>query len=140
MGRKRWPSGAITHDELRPLKVLASRLPCAYANPGRFVAGQPLVQGMRVALSGEMQRTHEEVIERIVHVGLSYSDSVDAHTSLVICNDPAPAQGKGYQARELGVPLVSDADFMALLGHVVGGSDVEEFVDRTPAGDQFMLF
>ncbi|GAA2396822.1 DEDDh family exonuclease [Mycolicibacterium llatzerense] len=140
VGRKRWPSGAITHDELRPLKVLASRLPCAYANPGRFVPGQPLVQGMRVALSGEMLRTHEEVIERIVHAGLSYSDSVDAQTSLVICNEPAPAQGKGYQARELGVPLVSDADFMALLGHVVGGSDVEEFVDRTPAGDQFMLF
>lgn len=140
VGRKRWPSGVITHEELRPLKVLASRLPCAYANPGRFVTGQPLVQGMRVALSGEMLRTHEETIERILHAGLSYSDSVDAQTSLVICNDPAPTQGKGYQARELGVPLVSDDDFMALLGHVVGGSDVEEFVDRTPAGDQFMLF
>ena len=138
--RKRWPNGRVTHEELRPLKALASRMPCPYLNPGRYVSGRPLVQGMRVALSGEMQRTHEEVIERIVHVGLSYSDSVDAHTSLVICNDPAPAQGKGYQARELGVPLVSDAEFMALLGHVVGGSDVEEFVDRTPAGDQFMLF
>nr|WP_155910778.1 MULTISPECIES: DEDDh family exonuclease [unclassified Mycolicibacterium] len=140
VGRKRWPSGAITHDELRPLKVLASRLPCAFANPGRFVPGQPLVQGMRVALSAETVRTHEEMVERILHAGLSYSDSVDAQTSLVICNDLAPAQGKGYQARELGVPLVSDEDFMALLGHVIGGSDVEEFVDRTPAGDQFMLF
>ena len=87
-----------------------------------------------------VMRNYRKTIERILHAGLSYSDSVDAQTSLVICNDPAPTQGKGYQARELGVPLVSDEDFMALLGHVVGGSDVEEFVDRTPAGDQFMLF
>ena len=138
--RRRWPNGRITHDELKPLKALAARMPCPYQNPGRYVGGRPMVQGMRVALSGEMLRTHEETIERILHAGLSYSDSVDAQTSLVICNDPAPTQGKGYQARELGVPLVSDEDFMALLGHVVGGSDVEEFVDRTPAGDQFMLF
>ena len=46
--RRRWPNGQVTHDELRPLKMLASRLPCAYVNPGRFVAGRPLVQGMRV--------------------------------------------------------------------------------------------
>ena len=32
-----------------------------------FVAGRPLVQGMRVALSAEVTRTHEELIERIVH-------------------------------------------------------------------------
>ncbi|MDH6243561.1 DNA polymerase-3 subunit epsilon [Mycobacterium sp. OTB74] len=139
-GRKRWPNGTITHDELRPLKVLASRMLCSYVNPGRFLPGQPLVQGMRVALSAETRRSHEEVIERILHAGLSYADCVDAQTSLVICNDPAPAQGKGYQARELGVPLVADEQFMTLLGQVVGGSDVEEFVDSDPAGDQFTLF
>ena len=33
-------------------------------------------------------------------------------TSLVICNEPTPEQGKGYLARELGVPVVSDAQFM----------------------------
>src|SRR4029078_12200894 len=106
--RRRWPNGKVTHEELRPLKMLASRLPCPYLNPGRFVAGRPLVQGMRVASSAEVIRTHEELFERIVLAGLSYADNVDPETSLVICNAPEPEHGKGYQANELGVPLVND--------------------------------
>jgi DNA polymerase III subunit epsilon len=138
--RRRWPSGLVTHEELRPLKMIASRLPCPYLNPGRFVRGRPLVQGMRVALSAEMKRTHEELVERILHVGLAYSDAVDPETSLVICNEPKPEQGKGYQANELGVPLVSDTEFMDHLDGVIGGTDIEEFTDHTLHGGQFALF
>ena len=72
MGRRRWPNGAVTHEELRPLKMLASRMPCPYLNPGRYEGGGPLVQGMRVALSAEVKRTHEELVERIIHAGLAY--------------------------------------------------------------------
>ncbi|MCT7661678.1 DEDDh family exonuclease [Mycobacterium deserti] len=138
--RRRWPNGAVTHDELRPFKAVASRLPCPYLNPGRYVEGRPLVQGMRVALSAEVIRTHEELVERIVHAGLSYTDNIDLETSLIICNDPAPEHGKGYQANELGVPLVRDDEFMRHLGSVVGGTGIEEFADATLAGDQFALF
>jgi DNA polymerase-3 subunit epsilon len=138
--RRCWPNGQVTHEELRPLKMLASRLPCPYLNPGRFVAGRPLVQGMRVALSAEVTRTHEELIERIVHAGLAYADTVDPETSLVICNESDPEHGKGYLAHELGVPLVSDADFMGCLDAVVGGTGIEEFTDATLAGEQFALF
>ena len=107
--RRRWPNGRVTHDELRPLKMLASRTPCPYLNPGRYVLGRPLVQGMRVALAAEVRRTHEELVERILHAGLAYTDAVDRETSLVICNEPRPEHGKGYLAHELGVPVVSDA-------------------------------
>jgi DNA polymerase III subunit epsilon len=138
--RRRWPNGQVTHDELRPLKVLASRLPCPHMNPGRFVAGRPLVQGMRIALSAEVTRTHEELIERMVHAGMTYTDSIDPETSLVICNEPEPEHGKGYQARELGVPLISDGDFMRSLDTVVGGTCIEEFTDDALAGEQFALF
>lgn len=138
--RRRWPNGRITHDELRPLKALAARMPCAYLNPGRYQRGRPLVQGMRVALSAECTRTHEELVERILHAGLAYSDVVDTSTSLVICNDDRPEQGKGYQARELGVPTVSDEQFMACVAAVVGGTGLEEFVDNGPAGEQITLF
>lgn len=140
VSRRRWPNGVVTHDELRPLKAVASRLPCPYLNPGRFVSGRPLVQGMRIALSAEVNRTHEELIERILHAGLAYTDTIDLETSLVICNDAEPAQGKGYQAKELGVPLVPDTEFMSALANVVGGTGIEEFTDSTPAGDQFALF
>lgn len=138
--RRRWPNGRITHDELRPLKSLASRLPCQYINPGRYVRGRPLVQGMRVALSAECNRTHEELVERILHAGLAYTDVVDPDTSLVVCNEPQPEQGKGYLARELGVPTVSDALFMDCIEAVAGGTGIEEFVDVGVAGAQIALF
>ncbi|MGN7778507.1 DEDDh family exonuclease [Mycolicibacterium sp. 22603] len=140
VSRRIWPNGRVTHDELRPLKVLAARMPCAFQNPGPYVAGRPLVQGMRVALSAEMTRTHEEVIERILDAGLAYAENVDQQTSLVVCNATEPEQGKGFQAADLGIPLVGDAEFMAMIDRVAGGTDVEPFVDATADGDQFALF
>jgi DNA polymerase-3 subunit epsilon len=140
VARRVWPNGQVTHEEVRPLKVLASRMTCPYLNPGVFVAGRPLVQGMRVGLSADVTHTHEELIERILHAGLTYTDAVDQQTSLVICNESEPDQGKGYHAGEAGIPLVSDADFMRMLDHVAGGTDIEEFTDHTLTGDQFTLF
>ncbi len=138
--RRRWPNGRITHDELRPLKVLASRLPCRYLNPGPYVGGRPMVQGMRVALAAEVGRTHEELVERILHAGLAYSDAVDKETSLVVCNDPTPEQGKGYLARKLGVPVISDVAFMDGVRAVVGGTGMEEFADAAELDQQLALF
>ena len=138
--RRRWPNGRVTHDELRPLKVLASRMPCPYLNPGHYVCGRPLVQGMRVALAAEVGHTHEELVERILHAGLAYTDAVDGETSLVVCNDPAPDQGKGYLARQLGVPVISDAQFMDSIRAVVGGTSMEEFTDTTALDQQLALF
>ena len=140
VGRRRWPNGAVTHEELRPLKMLASRMPCPYLNPGRYEGGGPLVQGMRVALSAEVKRTHEELVERIIHAGLAYSDAVDPDTSLVICNEALPVQGKGFQARELGVPTVSDEQFMRSVGSVAGGIGIDQFEQPVARGQQFALF
>jgi DNA polymerase-3 subunit epsilon len=138
--RRRWPNGRVTHDELRPLKMLAARMPCPYLNPGRYISGRPLVQGMRVALSAEVRRTHEELVERILHAGLAYCDNVDPDTSLVICNETTPEQGKGFLARELGVPVVSDSEFMDTVSGVIGGTGVDQFTDLTVDGEQFALF
>lgn len=140
VSRRRWPNGRVTHEELHSLKTVAARLPCPYQNPGRFVPGRPLVQGMRIAMSTEVTHTYEELIERMLHAGLAFTDAVDQQTSLVICDRPEPDQGRGYQAGEMGIPLVTDADFTTLLERVVGGRDVEPFVEPTSAGDQFTLF
>ena len=138
--RRRWPNGRITHDDLRPLKMLAARMPCPYLNPGRYVLGEPLVQGMRVALSAEVNRTHEELVERILHAGLAYTDAVDTETSLVICNASSPANGKGFQARELGVPTVPDDAFLREVGTVAGGTGIDRFEEPADLGRQFALF
>ncbi|MGH3970899.1 MAG: DEDDh family exonuclease [Mycobacterium sp.] len=140
VARRTWPNGRVTHDELRPLKMLASRMPCPYLNPGPYVRDRPLVQGMRVALAAEVRRTHEELVERILHAGLAYTDAVGLDTSLVVCNDTTPEQGKGYQAAQLGVPVVSDAQFMDCVNAVIGGTSMEVFIDTSPADEQLALF
>src|SRR6185312_463544 len=138
--RRRWPNGRVTHDELRPLKTVAARMPCPWLNPGRHVPGRPLVQGMRVALSAQVERTHEELIERTMHAGLAYADGLDAETSVMICNDLDADHGKGFHARELEVPTMTDAQFMTAAESVIGGTSIEDFVDPTIAGEQFSLF
>ena len=98
------------------------------------------MQGMRVALSAEVNRTHEELVERMLHVGLAYADAVDPDTSLVICNASEPDHGKGYQARELGVPTVSDKQFMDSIASVANGIGIEQFEQSVDQGQQFALF
>jgi DNA polymerase-3 subunit epsilon len=95
---------------------------------------------MRVALSAEVNRTHEELVERMLHAGLAYTDAVGPDTSLVICNDSEPDHGKGYQARELGVPTVSDRLFMDNIASIVGGIGIEQFEQSVDQGQQFALF
>ncbi|HLR99550.1 MAG TPA: DEDDh family exonuclease [Mycolicibacillus parakoreensis] len=140
VSRQRWPNGHITHTALEPLKKWAARQPGPFANPGRYVPGRPLVQGMRVALSAACARRHDELVERLVHAGLAYSDTVDPQTSLVLCNEARPAQGKGFAAAELGVPLLSDREFLTALTAVAPGTAVEQFRDTTPAAVQGALF
>ena len=95
---------------------------------------------MRVALSAEVNRTHEELVERIIHAGLAYTDDVGPETSLVVCNEPIPERGKGFQARELGVPTVADDQFMRSIAKGVDGVGIDEFVQPIDRGQQFALF
>jgi DNA polymerase-3 subunit epsilon len=89
----------------------------------------------------ECTRNQEELIERILHAGLTYSDVVGPETSLVVCNEPRSERGNADLAREFGVPVVSDAQFMAYVGAVVGGTGAKEFTDVTAVGGpQFALF
>ncbi len=139
MTRRRWPNGRVTHDELRPLKVLASPMPCPYLNPGPYVLGRPLIQGMRVALAAEVGRTHEELVERILHAGLAYTDVVDRETSLVICNEPAPEQGKGsWRGNWVYRWFPTRSSWSAFIGWWV--HRMEEFADATAVDDQLALF
>ncbi|MGL4305322.1 MAG: DEDDh family exonuclease [Mycobacteriaceae bacterium] len=139
--QKTWPNGRVTHDEPRSMKALVSRIPCQWVNPGPYIAGRPLAQGMRIALSAEVERTHEELIERMLAAGLHYVDSVTADASLVVCNTQRPTQGKGVVALRLGIPLISDVYFLELLDRVVSGYPIEQFkdsaIDNTGQGTLF---
>ncbi|MCP9206827.1 TerD family protein [Streptomyces sp. NEAU-Y11] len=97
------------------------KTPCPYRNPGRMKSGGSLVQGMKVAITGDTQISREELVARSVAAGLNMMTSVSGQTSVVVTNDPGTASGKLRRAADEGVPLVDEPTYLRLLGNVQPG-------------------
>ncbi|MCX2971308.1 MULTISPECIES: DEDDh family exonuclease [Streptomyces] len=91
---------------------------CPYPNPGRYEPGGVLVQGMRVAISGDTATEREMLEDRAVEAGLHIATSVSRLTSLLVTNDPDAATTKVARARAFGTPVVDEAAFTHLLRDV----------------------
>ena len=102
-------------------KPYVPKTPCAYRNPGRLETGGPLVQGMKVAVTGDTQVSREELVARSVAAGLNVMTSVSRQTSVVVTNDPSAASGKLRRAADEGVPLVDELTYLRLLENVQPG-------------------
>ncbi|UGY92344.1 TerD family protein [Streptomyces gobiensis] len=102
-------------------KPYVPKTPCAYRNPGRLAEGGPLVQGMKVAITGDTQVSREELAARSVAAGLNMMTSVSGQTSVVVTNDPGAASGKLRRAAAEGVPLVDEPTYLQLLENVQPG-------------------
>ncbi|WEH43090.1 TerD family protein [Streptomyces sp. AM 2-1-1] len=102
-------------------KPFVPKAPCAYRNPGRFHAGNCLVQGMKVAVTGETLVSREELIARSVAAGLNMMTSVSGQTSLLVSNDPGGGTAKLRRAIAEGVPLVDEQTYLRLLDEVRPG-------------------
>ncbi|MEU4094259.1 DEDDh family exonuclease [Streptomyces sp. NPDC026673] len=94
---------------------------CAFRNPGRFTAGGPLVQGMKVAFTGETRTSRAELVVRSVAAGLNVMGSVSRHTSLMVTNDSSSGSAKARRALAEGVPVVAEGAFLRLLTDVRPG-------------------
>ncbi|MGW7430547.1 DEDDh family exonuclease [Streptomyces sp. NPDC054861] len=94
------------------------RPPCPYPNPGRYVSGELLKQGMRVAFSGDTSVDRELLEDRAVEAGLHVASSVSRLTSLLVTNDPDAATSKTVKAKAFGTPIVDEAAFTQLLRDV----------------------
>ncbi|MEV2215818.1 TerD family protein [Streptomyces sp. NPDC050997] len=105
----------------RDYKPYVLKTPCAYRNPGRLESGGPLVQGMKVAITGDTQVSREELVARSVAAGLNMVTSVSGQTSVVVTNDPGAASGKLRRAADEGVPLVDEPIYLRLLESVQPG-------------------
>ncbi|MFI8890709.1 DEDDh family exonuclease [Streptomyces paradoxus] len=105
--------------------------PCAYRNPGRPEPGGPLVQGMKVAITGETLRPRAELERQAVEAGLNVMASVSRHTSALVTNDAASGSGKARRALAEGVPVLDESTFVRLLGEVRPGTPHE----RTRSSD-----
>lgn len=111
IGHQRGPrSGTWRPSRRRPA--------CPYPNPGRYVVGQPLAQGMRVAFSGDTSVDRELLEDRAVEAGLHVATSLSRLTSLLVTNDPDAATSKVAKAGSFGTPVIDEAAFMQLLQDV----------------------
>ncbi|MFF2210325.1 TerD family protein [Streptomyces antibioticus] len=102
-------------------KPFVPKTPCAYRNPGRLVPGGPLVQGMKVAVTGETRVSREELVARSVAAGLNMMTSVSGQTCVVVTNDPGAGSAKLNRAVREGVPLVDEPTYLRLLEDVRPG-------------------
>ncbi|MFJ1963123.1 DEDDh family exonuclease [Streptomyces massasporeus] len=98
------------------------KTPCAYRNPGRSEPGGPLVQGMKVAITGETLTPRAELERQAVEAGLNVVGSVSRHTSALISNDASSGSGKARRALAEGVPVLDETTFVRLLGDVRPGT------------------
>ena len=114
-----------TTDELAPdrfglqrtqLRVDAEKAPAQHGNPGQFTNKSGLRPGMEVVVSDDICAEHDELIQAILDLEMTYAEKLTRETSLVVTNatgDPADLRGKAMHAQRKGIPLVSDEDFLA---------------------------
>jgi DNA polymerase III subunit epsilon len=94
---------------------------CPWRNPGRLEPGGPLVQGMRVAVTGAVSEPREHVLERLVAAGLDVTRSVSRLTSVLVTNNPEHRTRKAERARAEGIPVIDEATLRRLLPDVHPG-------------------
>ncbi|WP_154675494.1 TerD family protein [Parafrankia elaeagni] len=99
----------------------APRARCAFLNPGQLTAAG-LVQGMRVALTGETGTPRATLERLLTEAGLAVADAVSRRTSVLVANDSAAGSGKAKAAADHGIPVIDEATLLRLLAGVTAGT------------------
>lgn len=118
----------------------APKIPCAYRNPGRLVSGGPLVQGMKIAVTGDTDMARAELVARSVAAGLNVMGSVSRHTSALVANGapsgaPGSGSAKARRAASEGVPVLDERAFLALLEDVRPGTPHQKQQPAPPVAE-----
>lgn len=95
---------------------------CAFEYPGRLDDNGLLIQGMKVAFTGDTLLDRAELIARAVAAGLDVTGSVSGRTSILVTNTPHSSTGKAGAARRHGTPVRTEAAFLSLLERVRPGT------------------
>lgn len=76
------------------------------------------LNGKTFVITGSLvhYKNRDELVSAIEGAGGKVSGSVSAKTSYLINNDVTSSSGKNKKARELGIPVISEEDFMKMLG------------------------
>lgn len=119
------PLATRSTDDLTPdrfglqrshLRVDAEKAPAQHGNPGQFTDKSGLRPGMEVVVSDDISAEHDDLIQAILDLEMTYAEKLTRETSLVITNasgDPDALRGKAMHAQRKGIPLLSDEEFLA---------------------------
>lgn len=98
------------------------KTPCDFRNPGRLSPGNRLMQGMKVAVTGETSVSRAELVARAVAAGLNVMTGVSRHTSVLVTNDQTSRSAKARRARAESVPVIDESTFLRMLGEISRGT------------------
>ena len=76
------------------------------------------LSGKTFVITGSLvhYKNRDELVSVIEQLGGKVSGSVSAKTSYLINNDVASTSGKNSKAKQLGIPIISEEDFMKMIG------------------------
>jgi DNA polymerase-3 subunit epsilon len=99
----------------------APRTPCPWRAPEQWAPGRPLVQGMKVVITGGTSSPREVLTRRCTAAGLDVMNTVSRRTHLLVCNRADEMTGKAVTARQNGTPVITEAELVRLLTAVEPG-------------------
>ncbi|ODU03678.1 MAG: hypothetical protein ABS81_13375 [Pseudonocardia sp. SCN 72-86] len=102
-----------------PARIVKS--PCPWRYPGRLTPGGPLVQGMKIAVTGDTRTPRETLVDQLSSAGIDVMGSVSRITSGLVANARHTRSRKLERARAEGTPLLSEDELLALLADVRPG-------------------
>lgn len=112
---------ATTRPSRFPVSRTHPKIPCSFACPGRWTPGARLVQGMKVAITGETRTERATLVARATAAGLDVTGTVSRRTSLLVTNNPNSPTQKARAAIEHGTPTLDESRFLSLLGDIAPG-------------------
>jgi DNA polymerase-3 subunit epsilon len=124
-----WADGVITDAEYADLGEVAHLLGLSASTVDAELAavrgmapqatvpvnGRALHAGDAVCITGTTATPRDELEARAASAGLRVTSAVSRKTRLVVAADPDSESTKARRARELGVPVVAEAVFVAML-------------------------
>ncbi len=95
------------------IKVVDDLLACLHIEKPES-AGSAKLAGKTFVITGSLNNysSRNELKEEIENLGGKVAGSVSANTTCLINNDPASSSSKNKKARELGVPVISEDEFI----------------------------
>ena len=124
-----WADGVISHVEYADLGEVARLLglPATAVDTELAAArgmtpqmnlpvnGRALHVGEAVCITGDTTTPRDELEVRAANAGLRVTSAVSRKTRLVVVADPDSESAKARRARELGIPLIAEPVFLAML-------------------------